>query len=398
MNITKGERERILWRRLSAQHLDRRYPRSSLKEVVGACGVQNTPPGSASISLIARIDGISPDEVRHQLEDDRMLVQAWSLRAAPHIFPVDDYHTFTQGLLPWEETFLRHFIKGAVDSLDKVELSVTELTEIMFPAVTEVLDGIGLNKARLAGEVADLMCSRISSNLHNLWNAPGPFGRFGETLVGYGLYIGSLAGAVCHGPRKGTSALLVRPDQWLDPLAPSDPLKARMDLVRKYLHCYGPSTPASMAAWSGLHPQQVSEMWKCISEEVMQVSLGGRGMWLLASDREELERPPVPEDARLLPPHDPYMQSRDRELLLPDTSLHHHVWRMAGGPGTVLFEGEVVGTWRSQKRGGRISLSVMPFRHLSPSAIEGIDEEAVRMAGQMELDLAAVKVSPPLRP
>lgn len=74
MNITKGERERILWRRLSAQHLDRRYPRSSLKEVVGACGVQNTPPGSASISLIARIDEISPDDVRHHLEDDRTLV------------------------------------------------------------------------------------------------------------------------------------------------------------------------------------------------------------------------------------------------------------------------------------------------------------------------------------
>lgn len=148
----------------------------------------------------------------------------------------------------------------------------------MFPAVTEVLDGIGLNKGRLAGKVADLMCSRITSNLHNLWNAPRAFDRFGETLVGYGLYLGSLAEVVCHGPREGTSALLVRPDQWLGPLAPSDPVRGRMDLLGKYLHCYGPSTPACMAAWSGLHPRQVSEMWKCITEEVVQVSLGGRDM------------------------------------------------------------------------------------------------------------------------
>lgn len=59
---------------------------------------------------------------------------------------------------------------------------------------------------------------------------------------------------------------------------------------------------------------------------------------------------------------------------------------------------EVVGAWRSQKQGASISLSVMPFRHLGPTEIEGIEKEAGRMAGQRELDLATVKLSPPIRP
>lgn len=43
-------------------------------------------------------------------------------------------------------------------------------------------------------------------------------------------------------------------------------------------------------------------------------------------------------------------------------------------------------------------MSVMPFRHLSPSSTAGIREEAERMARLRESELVAVRLSEPLHP
>ena len=53
-------REQVLAFRAAAQSLDRRRPATELLDVAGACGVQDTPPGSADVSLAARLDVEGP--------------------------------------------------------------------------------------------------------------------------------------------------------------------------------------------------------------------------------------------------------------------------------------------------------------------------------------------------
>lgn len=387
-------RSRILHRRLTVHHLTGRLPPGSLSEAAGACGVQNTPNGSAELSLSARVEGVRPEEVTRALEN-RALVQAWSLRASPHIFPADEHGTFTLSLLPQDERSLLYFIRGAGEPLSRAGMSAGELMEMIAPVISEVLDGRGLTKDELGREVADRLAATLPPERRTVWNGPDRFGRLGETLVRYGMYLASLGRTVCHGPLAGTSYLLVRPDQWLPAIRPVDPRSERTALVRKYLHCYGPSTIKGLADWAGVSEQQASSMWFLVSDEMEE--LDGTGTWMLREDMDALDRPPAPEGTRLLPPHDPYLQMRDRELLVPDRGLHRLVWRAAGNPGAVLHRGDIIGTWRPRKKGRVLSLEVTPFDALGPSEKDGIDEEAETMSRLRQAEKRTVTYTPPVR-
>jgi hypothetical protein len=244
-------RHQILAFRLSSHHLDRRLPAGSLLKVAGACGVQNTPPGSAELSFLARLEGLAPGDIDKAVEERRTLAQAWSLRAAPHLFPAADLDIFTLALLPWDEASLRFFVRGVSDHLDKAGMSAARLLELTSEMVGIALNGRALVKEDLAIEVARLMEPMLTPEQVARWHEPDLFGWSGETMVRYALYLSSLRGRVIFGRREGSKALLVRPDEWLrTPSLRATPKEARAELVRRYLHCYGPSSPADLAAWA----------------------------------------------------------------------------------------------------------------------------------------------------
>ena len=64
-----------------------------------------------------------------------------------------------------------------------------------------------------------------------------------------------------------------------------------------------------------------------------------------------------------MPPHDPYLSQADRTLLVPDKARRQEVWRAVSGPGALLVDGEVAGTWRYRRTGRE--LTVTPFEGLT---------------------------------
>jgi len=80
---------------------------------------------------------------------------------------------------------------------------------------------------------------------------------------------------------------------------------------------------------------------------------------------------------RLLGPFDPFLQTRDRSLLVPDPARAKELWPVLGRPGAVLADGEVVGTWRPRKSGRRLTVVVTPWTDLDPAALA---EQAQRLA------------------
>ena len=81
----------------------------------------------------------------------------------------------------------------------------------------------------------------------------------------------------------------------------------------------------------------------------------------------------------MLPPGDPYTQLRDRRSIL-DERLHREVWRSAGSPGTVLLDGEIVGTWRHRSTRGRMYLHLNIW---TPEELSGVQREALDTEAQL---------------
>lgn len=94
--------------RMRAQHLDPPLGPEGLCEAAGACGFQNTPPGAWELAALCRVEGLGVRELRAALEEEKTLLQAWSLRGAPYVFPTAEAGVFLSPLaaLPGEEPWV----------------------------------------------------------------------------------------------------------------------------------------------------------------------------------------------------------------------------------------------------------------------------------------------------
>lgn len=373
-------REQILAFRLQRHNLARRLPAGSLVEAAAVCGIQNSPPGAALLSLHARVEEVSAAALDATLLGQKRLVQLWSVRAAPLLVPVEDAAIFTHGLLPQDEAELRFFIKGAGDHLRRLDMTASELVAATGAALYETLDGRQLTKDELGVELSLRLAPQIPADRLTLWNSPDEWGHFGESLVRFALYAVALQGMFCVISHRGGPATFVRSDQWLGhPFPAAEPAAAARELVLRYLAAYGPSTMQDLAQWAGIAPSRARRTWQLAVARLVPVSLGGRELWLLRDDLPVLQAAALPEGVRLLPPHDPYLAARDRTLLLPDKKLHAQVWRVAGSPGVVLYGGEIVATWQAQKKGSALQVGVTAYDRM-PGLQDAVEAEAAALA------------------
>ncbi|MHB1293776.1 MAG: winged helix DNA-binding domain-containing protein [Anaerolineae bacterium] len=378
------DRERVLAFRLAGQHLAQRLAPGSLAEAAGACGLQNSPPGSAELALFARVEGLAPETFERAVSADRTLLQIWSLRGAPYVVPARDAAPFTTGLLPQSEECLRAFIMGAEPALARLGLSGTEVVQRTAGAMQVVLDGRTLPFRQLSTELAAYIARDLPAAQLEAWGSPSgyaPGQPLGEALVHFALRLVALQGTLCFADRIGREAGLARTDQWLGaPLPGVATAAARAELVRRYLHCYGPSNPEHLAVWTGVSPAQALASWALVEPELAPVTWLGRTAWLLAADLPRLRDAPRPTGVRLLPPYDPYLSQRERDTLLPERRVHRRVWLRNGNPGAVLVDGEIAGLWRPCKQGRRLIVTIEPLVDIPAGVRTEVAAEASRLA------------------
>ncbi len=100
---------------------------------------------------------------------------------------------------------------------------------------------------------------------------------------------------------------------------------------------------------------------------------------MLSEDLEVLRDPPAAQEVRLLGAFDPWLQVRDRDLLVADAQRRKDVWRTLGRPGGVLDGHELVGTWRPRSSGSTLRLRVALWDGRDRRSPE-LDEQAERLA------------------
>lgn len=354
--------EQIRSFRLHSHHLDRKYKGEDIVSIVGACGMQNTPPGIWKTSLYNRVSDCSLADMEHLLYKEKMLLQAWSLRGAPVVFPVDESAVFLSALIPdmGEEWIYTH---GIVLALDFLGMSFQELLQRLNQVMPRLDEMVIVSKSTLDQTLAEWMLPLLPAGKRDLWNNPSMYGSpdkqtVGGAVVSFMLRPCAFSGFVVFGERDGISPTFTSYKSWN-----GHPLKADEEavkkLVRKFLHCYGPATVDSFASWLGCSGKQGRRMWNSVSTEIEPVMLKGKKAYILSDDRERLFAPAsFQREWILLGGHDPFLDQRDRIILQQDKTLHKQIWKMVANPGVVLYCGEAVGIWTSKKRAKGMEIKV----------------------------------------
>lgn len=338
-------REQVLAYRVAAHGFDR----SSTTPEVLALGAQDTPHGAARTALAAR--GASADG----------LELVWSFRGAPHLHRREELAALAAALWPVDDT----------DATARINTSVikdgAKLGLEAFRATAEAFR-TAVTAPMAKGEVSTAVSASVPESL-TYWCAPCG----AQHISGLLFQQAGLPGAV----RVGTAGS----GTVLEPLEPRWPLPSEASgtagLIRAYLRFLGPATPAEVAKHLGTKPAVVKSVWP---DELEEVRIEGRKAWLPAADLDALLAAREQDLVRLLPPGDPFLQARDRALLVPDKSREKAIWRPLGAPGALLVGAELAGTWRAKAAGRRLDVTVTPFAPLAPAVRKTLEAEAETVA------------------
>ncbi len=312
-------------------------------------GAQDTPNGSARQALAAR--GASLDG----------LELLWSFRGAPHLHRRADLPALAAALWPLDDADATARIDTAVIR-DGARLG-GEAFRVTAEAFREVVTA-----PMPKGEVSTAVSASVPESL-TYWCA-----RCGaQHISGLLFQQAGIFGGIGVRSEGGKTILA--------PLGERFPVPAKAsgttELVRAYLRFLGPATPAEVAKYLGTKPAVVKAVWP---DDLVEVWLRGKKAWLPASDLDALLSAKSRGFVRLLPPGDPFLQARDRGLVVPDKSREKEIWRAIGGPGVLLIGSEIAGIWRAKAAGRKLDLTVTPFGPLSSAVRRELEVEAATVA------------------
>ena len=401
--MTEPSIEQIRIFRLRSHHLDAVYPKSEADRLAGACGMQNTPPGAWETALFNRVPDCTLSDMEHLLYEQKTLLQAWSYRGTPVVFPVSESSAFLSALIPDEpEPWI--YTQGITLALDYLQMDSDSLLEMLKQVIPQLDDHVIVSKSALDQTLAGWMTPLIPVQKRELWNQPSMYGSpdiqtVGGAVVSFLLRPCAFHGLVVFGKRDGISPTFTSLKNWTGSPLPPD-RDAKKKLVRKYLHCYGPATADMFASWLGCSGKQARRMWNTISEELEPVTFFGKKAFILSEDRERLFAPASftgkhPGDLQrnllLLGGHDPYLDQRDRAVLQPDKTLQKQIWKLVTNPGAVVYRGEVIGIWTTKKKAKGMDIKMTLWTDAAgKTPLQNLAEEyaAFRQQALMNLEIA----------
>lgn len=383
--------------RLRAHHLDSRLPLDGMIQASGACGLQNSPPGAWETALFNRLEGCTLKHLRDALHIKKSLLQAWSFRGVPLVFPTEEADVFLTSLIArkGEEPWI--YTRGITAALDYVQMSFVECLALVTEAAAWLDTHTITTKDALDETLAAIIQVALPQEKQDLWNAPSMYGKpdrqtVGGAIVSFLLRPCSFSSLVVFGERMGTSPTFTSMKNWTGQMTEvqADSDKA---LVRKFLHCYGPATINSFTRWLGCSPRQARRLWDTVADEVTAVKAEGKICYMLSKDMVALLAD-VNEKERflLLGAHDPYLDIADKAVLLEDTALQRQVWKTVANPGAILRDGRVIGIWKTKTVKDKLDLTLSLFEPLERRDAHTLEALALEYAAFRRLTLGSCTV------
>jgi hypothetical protein len=355
-------RANVLGYRAWAHGLDRRPGGTDL---VLRLGVQDTPHGSARSALAGR--GASVDDATAAGTATGPLVTVWSWRGAPHLHLRADPPFLAAALWPVSDADAQKRIGTTLikDGARRGVEAFAQAASAMRSAVTGRM---------LKGDVSTLVSEQIPADLTydcascrarhiagSLFQQVGLAAGVQVETAGRNTYLSPLPARVrpkaVPARAEGTTAALVR-----------------------YVELHAPASAASLAAFLGTTRTALRDLMPGGPEGLVEVTGPDGPGWVPEAALGRLRDAGPPRLARLLPPSDPWLQARDRELVVPEADRRKAVWGAIGNPGVLLLDGEVAGTWRARTERKRLLVTLDAFGPLRPAARREIEQEAELLA------------------
>lgn len=349
--------EQIRWFRLRRQGLVEPFdsPETAVSALVG---IQAQILSAAAVSLWNRTTGLTYTQFEDLLFNQRKLVKTWAQRGTLHLYPSHEWPMITgalSGRLSWWERTAKN--EGELDKYQEALKAVLVLLEEQ-----KIIGRSHLRAANL-----DLPDDYFSS-----WG-----GIFYDLVK---------LGHACHAKADGNEGLFAHRAHWLPglPWNPPSHDEANIELFRRYLRAYGPATLQDMAYWRGATLGNSQRWFKVLETETAEIQLNNQPLFILKSDLDTLHEAPPPREAwpvRLLYRFEPLLLGHKDKSWLLDMKYYNRVWRPAGHiEGVVLEYGRIIATWRYDRKGNGLVVTVNPFTKPTKKVEKAVARHANNLA------------------
>ena len=330
---------------LARQLLLERAPLDAAEAVARIGGMQAQEPRPPFVGLWSRLAGFSRAGLHAALEE-RRVVRGMAMRATLHLQTAADHLATRAALAPVMERAVR--VLGArAAGLDRDAVLAAARTFLdeeprTFAQTRDHLAALFPDvDARALGYTVRTALPLVMVPSDDRWSFPAD-ARFTPT------------------------------ERWLG--EPVDPAAGPEALVRRHLAAFGPSSATDVQAWSGLGG--LAAVLKRLAPD-LAVFRDERGRTLYDLPDAPRPDPEVPCPPRFLPDFDALVLAHDdRTRVIADAHRARLVTRNLRVRATVLWDGEVAGTWTLERAGRAAVLRIAPFARLPRGATAALRDEA----------------------
>ena len=352
-------RDQVIAYRVAAQGLHRKAT-DAQKLAVLDIGVQDSAGDLARLAFDARLKSPPPSD---SYGPGKPLALVWSLRGAPHVHRRADLDAVAAALFPLSEADAASRLNETGPSVSRAGISALEQFALATAAMRDVVQTPTAKGAASTAATKQLPASmRRNCRACKTTHISDSAMRIASIAAGLELQPGTSPPVL---QRRVRAKLPKRPD-----------VAALRDIVRAYLTLLGPATLGDAAGYLEARRVDVEQAWP---DDLIEVQVDGRSAWLPGKQVKALENPPDPDLVRILGPFDPFMQARDREVIVPDKGVYKTLWPVLGRPGVLFAAGEVAGTVRPRASGKKLTMIVESFAPLPPPMWDDIEAEAQRV-------------------
>jgi hypothetical protein len=357
---------------LASQFLSRKAsgPRAVVKVAEACCGMNSQDFLESFSSFWVRIDGFKDTDLSSELRPKGGLVRAYAARGTMHTLSSKDY---------WIHVFggpRKRFLPG-IDNIAK-KRGIPDRDSRMRLLYEPFLDHIK-GRAVTSNDIEEFMIDRLTQlglparmKLRRGWQSKP---TLGPAWVGFSEM--SFLGLLVNAGRRGSESLWMRSSDWLGSgRSPPDPEVCTVELIRRYIECYGPVTREDIVYWTFLRKSDVNTALEVLKKDLTKERIDRKEEYFSLGDSGKTFEPP---EALVLPEFDSLMMGyKDKSRFLPDSHLKSVFLSLARIERTILLDGFVAATWRRKKNQKDMTVRVSPLRTLKGREKRSIEEEFAR--------------------
>lgn len=351
------------WRLLQHGLSPRLHSRDVVQAVTRTAGIQAQVQSAAELALCTRVEGLTPQDVKSALWQDRILVKTWAMRGTLHLLAASELPLYVAAR-DWQHnaSWSNYFAEFGLSP---------EQQEAFLLAIPHVLEQGPLTRLQLADAVAK---HTAVANVRDL---------IVSTSWGSPLKPSAYRGELCFGPGQGASVTFMNPRTWIGEWQSIEPELALQELARRYLQAYGPATADDFRFWWGCTKTHAKKLFQSMAEELEEVEVEGWHAFSLRATLPFIQSVEPVEQIHLLPLFDAYTigtPPRGYEPLLAPTyqSLVFNLqgWTFA----VVLVNGSIQGVWQQKTQRSQTIIKVNLFCSPTAAIRKGIEAEAERLS------------------